>query len=1377
MLCANWVSVSKKTIISGGWDDVLAFLNCHRNTSTRYPLSGGIRYFRVFPTLFFIFLVLATSVNAEVRRSFSTRFETNTTGDIFLIGNTSLTADPSDPDATNTQNGVGTRLNNNNFNMVNVDVDVDGTTFNSSSADFTVPPGSEVLWAGLYWGADTGNATALNPPDISRRNQVLLSMGGGYQTIFSDIPLDEDAPGSRYQGFSNVTSQIQLHTAGSTRTYSVANIQAVTGIGPSHYAGWALVIVLRDPAESLRHLHVFDGFAVVAGTDTVNTNVSGFLTPPSGTFATHIGMVAYEGDLGTLGDFFQVNGNTIADTLNPANNLFNCSITRLDSAITDKSPNYVNQLGFDIDTLDVPYSSGIIANGATSANLTFSTNGDWYYPGVLTFGTDIYQPIIEGNVIKTMTDLNGGALNPGDVIAYTIAVRNTGDDNAVDVVLQDSIPAFTSYVSNSLEVVSGANAGFKSDATGDDQAEYQAGNNRVVFRLGTGADGANGGDLAYNESTVARFQVQVDTTIPSGATIENTAIVDYVAFTTNEAITASSNTMSSVYLGNADLFLEKRVDVTTPDEGETLTYTIEVINNGPYDGTNIIVEDPLPAGVTYVSDLASQGGYDSGTGIWTVGDLANGAGATLSVSVTVDTGTTGATITNTAMVTAVEPTDLDVTDNSDSIDIVIGGSDLEVTKTVDTATPNEGESVVFTVTVTNIGGNDATNIAVTDLLPAGVTYVSDTPVQGSYDNLTGVWTVGNLANGAGATLTISAIVDAGAGGTTITNIAAVTAVDQGDPGPSNNSASVDLVPGLADLGVSKTVNNPTPNERSTITYTVAVTNNGPTDATNVMLIDLLPVGVSYISSTRSQGLYDNTTGLWAMGDLAVGAGATLTITATVDTGAGGATIINIADGLSADQTDPNPANNQDSVNVTVQTSLPPNTPQLDINKASDAGGIVTPGDTITYTINVTNTGNVPLSGIRVSDALPAGTAYITDSTQVTAPTSSIETVRDEFNTVSFAGNNGTRNWRNDWQELGESDGPGTGNVEADTTPAALEIGGGFRVNINGDGASRAVDLSGAVSAILSLDVWRFGTTNRSVTLAVWDDATGSWVNLKTYINRAPTPTVQTTETFDLTPYMSANTQIRFLGSGRSARTSYLYFDNVEIAYTVSGPPTTTPGGAPPNLANGYFLGTGEQMRVTFQVTANTPFDDPDGTVDNLAAADSDQTGSQNSNVVVDRVLVPVPDIVLLKSVQTFSDPYNGEIRPKAIPGAVMLYTIAATNQGNGAADSDSVVITDAIPVNTSLYVGDLDGGGSPVQFIDGTPTSGLTYTFIGLASIGDDIEFSDDNGLSFDYTPIPGVDDVDVNVTHIRMRPKGTFRAMGGGAAPGFELKFRVKLE
>jgi uncharacterized repeat protein (TIGR01451 family) len=120
-------------------------------------------------------------------------------------------------------------------------------------------------------------------------------------------------------------------------------------------------------------------------------------------------------------------------------------------------------------------------------------------------------------------------------------------------------------------------------------------------------------------------------------------------------------------------------------------------------------------------------------------------------------------------------------------------ADLSVTKVVDDATPAEGATITYTVTVTNSGPDTATNIQLTDALPAGVSYVSDIASQGTYDPPTHLWDVGDIANLAAATLQIDVRVDGGTGGTTITNTAEVTSVDQGDPDstPNNHNPAED----------------------------------------------------------------------------------------------------------------------------------------------------------------------------------------------------------------------------------------------------------------------------------------------------------------------------------------------------------------------------------------------------------------------------------------------------------------------------------------------------------------------------------------------------------------------------------------------------------
>ena len=154
-----------------------------------------------------------------------------------------------------------------------------------------------------------------------------------------------------------------------------------------------------------------------------------------------------------------------------------------------------------------------------------------------------------------------------------------------------------------------------------------------------------------------------------------------------------------------------------------------------------------------------------------------------------------------------------------------------------------------------------------------------------------------------------------------------------------------------------------------------------------------------------------------------------------------------------------------------------------------------------------------------------------------------------------------------------------------------------------------------------------------------------------------------------------------------------------------------------------------------------------------------------------------PSLTLLKTVQTISDPVNAGANPKAIPGAYLDYTVMATNSGAGTVDNDAMIITDPIPAATELFVNDLGGAGSgPVAFIDGATASGLSYTFTALGNGADDLEFSDDSGATWTYTPTPDVDGFDAAVTNIRVNPKGIFAAAGAGN-PSFSLIFRVRLQ
>jgi VCBS repeat-containing protein len=464
-------------------------------------------------------------VLSNIVTPFASRFSTTDYGDITMAANTVMWAGSA-------ANSGGTG-NNNSFSMINLDVDADGSTFNSSSSNLELPSGSNVLFAGLYWGGRSSNAA---------RNVMSLKFAGdsSYTTITGSVI---GASGVIYGAFADVTAQVQAKGAG---TYWGGNVQTTNG--SDQYGGWSLVVAYRDPAATAKNLTVFDGFAVVNTTapTTITIPVTGFQAPPSGPVNAKVAAVVYEGDRGTTGDFLQLNGTNLSDAANPSNNFFNSSISRLgvdQSTITPspKNPNFINQLGFDADIVAVP--TGVIANGATSATLTMGTTGDFYYPSMFATAIDVYAPQI--TAVKTGVDVNGGGLVAGDEIEYTIVVSNNGGDGASEFVLNDNIPTWTNYVPGSLQITSGANSGAKTDVSIDDQAEYNSGTDRVTFRLGTGANGLTGGLLGIGDSTTIKFRVVVESGVPAGTLITNQANLSFKAFSLNMNLTSSTTAASS----------------------------------------------------------------------------------------------------------------------------------------------------------------------------------------------------------------------------------------------------------------------------------------------------------------------------------------------------------------------------------------------------------------------------------------------------------------------------------------------------------------------------------------------------------------------------------------------------------------------------------------------------------------------------------------------------------------------------------------------------------------------------------------------------------------------------------------------------------------
>ncbi|VAV99000.1 internalin, putative, partial [hydrothermal vent metagenome] len=452
-------------------------------------------------------------------------------------------------------------------------------------------------------------------------------------------------------------------------------------------------------------------------------------------------------------------------------------------------------------------------------------------------------------------------------------------------------------------------------------------------------------------------------------------------------VDAMNNTASaSLTVRGADLAISKTIDNATPNPGDMITYTVTAINSGPTNATGVAISDGLPPGLTLVSASATNGSYVGST--WTVGALPTGASAILTIIATVDAGTAGSDIVNTASVLSNDLVDPVAGNNSASAQLRVPLVDIAVTKTTNNATPLPGDTFTYTVAATNIGPDTATGVTVDDVIPAALTLTGVSATQGSYTADT--WSVGSLASGATETIIFTVSVPAGTPGGAVTNTAAVSGVNETESSTANNSASAVVTIAQSDISITKTVDVAAPNPGDAVTYTVTVTNNGPDAGTGVVVADSLPNGVTETASSASQGSFTDPT--WTVGALVSGASATLTIDATVDAGTAGTTQTNTATG-SSDQADPNPSNNVAGADIAVPAV------DLAITKTVN-NGAPNPGDMITYTVSVTNNGPDTATAVTVADTVPSGVTFVSASPSQGSYASGVWTV----GTITNGGN-------------------------------------------------------------------------------------------------------------------------------------------------------------------------------------------------------------------------------------------------------------------------------------------------------------------------------------------------------------------------------------
>ena len=368
----------------------------------------------------------------------------------------------------------------------------------------------------------------------------------------------------------------------------------------------------------------------------------------------------------------------------------------------------------------------------------------------------------------------------------------------------------------------------------------------------------------------------------------------------------------------ADLALALVGDSLMAQAGDTIAVALTVTNNGIDDATGVEIDALLPAGLSYVSGMASQGSYNQTTGIWAVGDLSSGAGAQLLLTLTADTIDE---MVLTATLTAGDQADPDPTNNRSSI--VINQhpvdhpyiADLAIHKRVNHSAVAVEEQAVFTLLIRNNGPHDAGSVEIDDLLPVGLNLQSAIPSQGVYDDEDQLWQVGVIPAGALAMMDmIVAVTQTGPQD----NTADISDMDEFDPDAGNDSETIGITGLAADIAVTQSVAPASVHVGENFEFTITVINHGPNDAGGVYVADPLPAGLRHQASLASQGAYAPDTGVWEIGNLANGQSATLQITARVEQSGD---MTSSAARTASRPTDLNPGN--DSASATVTGYAPP----------------------------------------------------------------------------------------------------------------------------------------------------------------------------------------------------------------------------------------------------------------------------------------------------------------------------------------------------------------------------------------------------------------------------------------------------------------------
>jgi uncharacterized repeat protein (TIGR01451 family) len=485
---------------------------------------------------------------------------------------------------------------------------------------------------------------------------------------------------------------------------------------------------------------------------------------------------------------------------------------------------------------------------------------------------------------------NTGSASTSVLPSADLSVTNTASSNPVNagsplsfaIVVSNAGPEPTSIVTVTNTFPSGVTS-FTFSGTG-----------WTCGPLSGGAASCSAGSIANGGSAPT---LTLSVTAPASGPAVDTVSVPSVPSDPNNGNNAA--TQSVTVVAQSDLAIAKTGPASAV-AGQNVVYTVTVTNNGPSGAASVSVADPTPAGLTFVSNSGScTTAYPCA-----LGTMTNGQSATITSTYSTAPSFAGS-VTNTATVSSATGDPAAANNSATKTTTVTASADLAITKSGPPSSA-AGSPLVYTITVTNNGPSDATAVSVADPTPAGTSFVSNTGA------CTTVFpcALGTMTPGQTKTITSTLTTAANFSGTSVANTATASSTTA-DPSAANNSATANTSFGGASADLSVTKTGPASAATgSTAAYTITVMNNGPAGATNVVLNDPPPAGLSFTSATNPC-----LTGFpCSLGTLVNGQSVTITASYTVTATSGSVTNTAFVSGSSFD---PIAANDNSSATTTI----------------------------------------------------------------------------------------------------------------------------------------------------------------------------------------------------------------------------------------------------------------------------------------------------------------------------------------------------------------------------------------------------------------------------------------------------------------------------